>query len=182
MPLCMGDPTSKGGDTALHKLYGLRDMGHEREAVGAGANPQDSLDSRLLAAVDAAYEHAADRAASAVRELGDASDLAERFEAALRAVLATAAAHPDQTRLCLVEAPGLGAGAVASREAGLQRFVDLLDRELGRGGPPPPLVSEMVVGGIYEVMQRTARGGEMGRLPELADQLSELWLPALRGR
>jgi hypothetical protein len=97
-------------------------------------------------------------------------------------VLELAAADPDATRLCLVEAPGLGRRAVERREAGLQRFVDLLDAELARanGGSPPPLAAEMVVGGIYEVLQRTVRAGDVADLPALAGQLGQLWVPALR--
>ena len=158
-------------------------MGHEREALGTGSSRSENLDSRLLADVDAGFEHAADRANAALRELGDGADVVDRFEAALSAVLDAAAAHPDRTRLCLLEAPGLGAAAVASKEAGLQRFVDLLDRTLARDGTPlSPLISEMVVGGVYEVMQRTVRAGDLVVLPELAGELSRLWLPALRGR
>lgn len=158
-------------------------MPHEREALGVGSDRGESLDLRLLADVDAAFAHAAERASTAVRNLGDDADADARFRAGLTAVLEAAAADPDRTRLCLVEAPGLGGSAVASREAGLQRFVDLLDRELaGDGAAPRPLISEMVVGGVYEVMQRAVRGGDVARLPDLADELSRLWLPALRGR
>ena len=39
----------------------------------------------------------------------------------------------------------------------------------------------MVIGGIYEVMQRTARAGKVAEMPELSGQLRALWLPALRG-
>ena len=99
-------------------------------------------------------------------------------------MLEAAAAQPDLTRLCLVEAPGLGAKALARKDAGLQRFVDLLDGELARrrGGEAPPLVSEMVVGGIYEVVQRAVRSGDISSLPDLAGQLRQLWQPALRGQ
>lgn len=157
-------------------------MPHEREALGAGADRHESLDSRLLAEVDAAFADAADRANAALRTLDDDADIAARFKAALTAVLEAAAASPDRTRLCLLEAPGLGADAVASKEAGLQRFIDLLDRELASSDPPPPLISEMVVGGVYEVMQRSVRAGDPARLPELAGELGRLWLPALRGQ
>jgi hypothetical protein len=113
---------------------------------------------------------------------GPEADIGSCFEAGLRAVLEAAAAHPDLTRLCLVEAPGLGANALARKDAGLQRLVDLLDGELARrqGGQAPPLVAEMVVGGIYEVVQRTVRAGDISGLPELTGQLRQLWLPALR--
>jgi hypothetical protein len=158
-------------------------MGIERERTAERADASLSLDSRLLERCDRAFECAAQRAEDAVSAAEPSADVGSRFEAALRAVLEAAAEQSDLTRLCLVEAPGLGADAVARREVGLQRFVDLVDRELVRNGDgkAPPLVSEMVIGGIYEVMQRTARAGKIAEMPELSDQLRALWLPALRG-
>lgn len=158
-------------------------MGIDRERTAERADASLSLDSRLLERCDGAFECAAARAAEAVAGTEPSADVGTRFEAALSAVLEAAAEQADLTRLCLVEAPGLGAGAVARREIGLQRFVDLVDRELARSGDgkAPPLVSEMVIGGVYEVMQRTARAGKIAEMPELAGQLRALWLPALRG-
>jgi hypothetical protein len=159
-------------------------MGIERERTAERADASLNLDSRLLERCDRAFECAAQRAEDVVSAADPEADVGARFEAALSAVLEAAAEQSDLTRLCLVEAPGLGAEAVARRELGLQRFVDLIDRELARSGngKAPPLVSEMVIGGIYEVMQRTARAGRIAEMPELADQLRALWLPALRGR
>jgi hypothetical protein len=157
-------------------------MGIERERTAERAKASLSLDSRLLDRCDAAFDCAAKRAEDAVAAADPSAGVGTRFEAALTAVLEAAAEQADLTRLCLVEAPGLGAGAVARKEIGLQRFVELVDRELARSdGKPPPLVSEMVIGGIYEVMQRTARAGKIAEMPELSTQLRALWLPVLRG-
>jgi hypothetical protein len=157
-------------------------MGPNREKLAEHAAGAIDLDSQLLEKLDAGFECAAERATEALQSAAPESDIGECFETALRAVLTAAAAQPDLTRLCLVEAPGLGARALEQKDAGLQRFVDLLDSELARRqGQAPPLVSEMIVGGIYEVVQRTARAGDIGGLPDLADQLRQLWLPALRG-
>lgn len=159
-------------------------MGIERERTAERADTAVSLDSRLLRRCDEAFECAARRAEDAMSAADPTADVGARFEIALRAVLEAAAEQPDLTRLCLVEAPGLGAGAVERKEAGLQRFVDLVDRELARasGEEAPPLVSEMVIGGVYEVMQRTARAGRIAAMPELAEQLRQLWGPALRAQ
>jgi hypothetical protein len=142
------------------------------------------LDSRLLAELDRGLARAARRAEEASSSVGPEAGIEERFGAGLEAVLEAAAADPDLTRLCLVEAPGLGSRALERREAGLQRFVDWLERQLALAGgsrPAPSLAAEMVVGGIYEVLQRKARAGEIARFPALARELRELWLPALRG-
>lgn len=158
-------------------------MGIERERTAERANTALNLDSRLLSKCDAAFQCAAKRAEEALEAADPTADVGIRFEAALSAVLQAAAEQPDLTRLSLVEAPGLGASAVARKEVGLQRFVEMIDRELARtgDGTAPPLVSEMVIGGIYEVMQRTARASKIAEMPELAGQLRALWLPALRG-
>jgi hypothetical protein len=159
-------------------------VGSDRKDLAEHSETAVSLDARLLSEVDAAFAKAAQRAGEALRAAGPESEIGVRFEAALRAVLDGAAADPDAARLCLVEAPGLGAPAVACKDVGLQRFVDLLDRELAasRGGSAPPLVAEMVVGGIYEVVQRTARAGDFAQMPALTGELRELWLPALRSQ
>lgn len=158
-------------------------MDPDREKLAEQAATAIDLDSRLLTELDAAFACAAERASEAFCAADPETDVGVCFEAALHAVLDAAAADPDLTRLCLLEAPGLGAKALDRKDAGLQKFVDLLDDELARrqGVQAPPLVSEMVVGGIYEVVQRTVRAGDIAALPGLAGQLRQLWLPALRG-
>lgn len=157
-------------------------MGIGPERTAKAADAALNLDSDLLRKCDEGFACASSRAEEAISAADPGADVAARFEAALDAVLAAAAEQPDLTRLCLVEAPGLGVGAVARKEAGLQRFVELLDRELAQvnRGEVPSLVSEMIVGGIYEVMQRTARTCGTAAMPELAEQLRDLWAPALR--
>lgn len=145
----------------------------------------DDLDGCMLATLSAGFDSAAVQAEQAAAACGPDADVGTLFEAALRAVLEAAAARPELTRLCLVEAPALGAPALERRQLGLQRFVELLERQLGEPagdrGTPAGLAAEMVVGGIHEVVQHKARSGEIQQLPELVDELRQLWLPALRG-
>jgi hypothetical protein len=146
----------------------------------------EDLDACMLATLEAGLESAAVQAEQAVAACDEDADVGVVFEAALRAVLEAAAARPDLTRLCLVDAPALGGPMLERRQRGLQRFVGVLERQLGSPGPdsrgaPASLAAEMVVGGIYEVVQHKARAGEMRQLPELVDELRQLWLPALRG-
>jgi hypothetical protein len=159
-------------------------MGPDRQKLAEHAATSVSLDSALLEQLDSGFACAAERAATKLQASAAEADIGQGFEAALQAVLEAAAAQPDLTRLCLVEAPGLGAKALERKDAGLQRFVDLLDGELTRrrGEEAPPLVSEMIVGGIYEVVQRAVRAGDIASLPDLAGQLRQLWQPALRGQ
>lgn len=158
-------------------------MAPDREKLAAEVGTAVDLESRLLSQLDRGFGCAAERAVEGLGEAAPNADVGDRFELALRAVLEAAAEQPDLTRLCLVEAPGLGSKALERKDAGLQRLVDLLDAELAaaRGGEAPPLVSEMVIGGIYEVVQRSVRAGDVRELPDLVGQLRQLWLPALRG-
>lgn len=134
------------------------------------------LDGCFLATLDAGHRCAADRAREAVASLGPGATRRAALGPMLDAALGAAAAKPDLARLCLVEAPVLGAPALERRAAGLQRFVDMLDALPGDRG----LTSEMIVGGIYEIVQRRAREAPIERLPELAGELRRLWLPALQ--
>lgn len=144
----------------------------------------EDLDGCMLATLDAGLECAAARAEAAAA--GAPPDAA--FSAALAAVLEAVAAQPALARFCVVDAVALGARASARREAGLQRFVRLLEHGLGengddgaRPGAPRGLAAEMVVGGVHEVIQSKVRAGETRELPQIAGELERLWLPALRG-
>ena len=112
-------------------------MGIERERTAERANSSLDLDSRLLDKCDLAFECAAKRAVEALESADPGADVGRRFEAALTAVLEAAAEQPDLTRLCLGEAPGLGASAVERKEIGLQRFVDMVDGCLLYTSPSP---------------------------------------------
>jgi len=143
----------------------------------------EDLDACFVAALDAGFECAAEQTERAIAdtELSFGPDAA--FEASLSALLARIAASPDLANLCLVEAPALGARAVEHKERGLQRFVRLIQGGLGRGRAEvalPPLAAEMVVGGIYEVVQRKVRRGQFDELGSLPAEFRQLWMPALR--
>jgi hypothetical protein len=157
-------------------------MPPDREDLAEHVAQGASLDSRLLSDYASGLECAADRAEAAAVAAGPEASAVDRFEAGLQALLSAAAEQPDLARLCLVEAPGLGARALERKDAGMQRFVDWLRHDVAPGeGALSGLAAEMVVGGIYEVLQRKARVEDVARLPELADELRQLWLPVLRG-
>jgi AcrR family transcriptional regulator len=152
---------------------GWSDFNHEFE----------DLDTLFLATLDAGMECAVAQAERGRRAGGQSGDAEAALAAALEALLAAVSAHPQLTRLCLVESAALGARAVERKQAGLQRFVVLIAEGMrSRGGEAivPPLAAEMVVGGIHEVLQRKARAGELGSVDALADELRQLWLPVIR--
>lgn len=139
------------------------------------------LDDCFVAALDAGFECAAAQAELALAAAEAKAPPDEAFDLAMTAVLEAIAANRDLATLCLVESAALGARAVEHKEAGLQRFVRLIQSGLGGGGTAlPPLAAEMVAGGIYEVVQRKVRGGRFDELPTLVGELRQLWMPALR--
>jgi AcrR family transcriptional regulator len=148
------------------------------------------LESAMLEALDAAADRAIRRvrhvAAQAARDLPIRAGAEQRidlvFEPALRALLECAAGAPDVTRVCVVEVATIGARGLARRDAALERFVQLLESTLpDLPNRPSQLASEMVVGGIHELLQRRARLADTDRLPELAPELAAIWLPVLTG-
>jgi AcrR family transcriptional regulator len=167
----------------------------ERVAERAGVSPADfsrtfdDLDACLLAVVDMAAQgaiRAVQQAAAEAARTTPMRDPDERlehiFEPSLRALLACVAAKPDRARVCLVEVATIGARGLAKRDAALERFVQLLEDALPEQPErPSQLVSEMVVGGIHELLQRRARIRDTAGLPELAPALTAVWLPVLRG-
>lgn len=147
------------------------------------------LDAAMLDALDVV----ADRALRRVRRVaaqtlrGVSVTSAEQrmclvFEPALRALLECAEATPNVTRLCVVDVATIGARGLVRRDAALERFVQLLESALpDLPNRPSQLASEMVVGGIHELLQRRARTAETDGLQELAPALAAIWLPVLTG-
>lgn len=147
------------------------------------------LDAAMLEALDVvadrALRHVRHVAAEALRGAPAASAeqrICLAFEPALRALLACAAATPNVTRLCVVDVATIGTRGLVRRDAALERFVQLLETTLpDLPNRPSQLASEMVVGGIHELLQRRARTGETAGLGELAPALAAIWLPVLTG-
>jgi AcrR family transcriptional regulator len=89
--------------------------------------------------------------------------------------------QPLFARAYLIELHAAGEQAVAHRERQLKRFEALFDalanwareREASLG-PLNPLASNLLVGGITEIVAREVRAGRIGRLDELHDELVAL--------
>jgi AcrR family transcriptional regulator len=136
----------------------------------------ESLEDCVLAAQSEALECAAAQAEKAADAVGPGA-APEAFDAALRRLLETISAHRELARLTLSESPSLGSAGIQRKEAGLQRFVALLQTFAAADGQVPALAAEMVVGGIYEILQRKVAAGELDRPADLAEELRRLWLP-----
>ncbi len=120
----------------------------------------DTVVEQLLAAVGQAYEQA--------------DGWTQKVHDGLETFLAYLAAEPAFARMCIVEVVAAGPEARGRRDAAMRVFVDFL--EPGRAEAPkdiavPGLASEIVVGGIYEIiysrLQRNAADELVEMLPEL---------------
>lgn len=130
----------------------------------------------FLALFDAALEHTAREVEDAYeREAGPWPD---RVGAALGALFAEIAAHPNVARACMVEALTAGPLAVARHEAALKRFAPLLrpGRELNpRQAELPETLEDTLAGGVLWVVNQRLVAGRAeelrGLLPETLEFL-----------
>ncbi|MBB4663351.1 TetR/AcrR family transcriptional regulator [Conexibacter arvalis] len=127
----------------------------------------------FLAAYDAIVAVALERVRGACAEAPE-PDL--RLERGLDALLQVLAEEPAFARLGIVEVLAAGPRGLARRDETLRLFVGFIQdhrEQLGDAGAPPSgLVSQAIVGGIYELLYSHIVRGEADRLPELnADML-----------
>jgi AcrR family transcriptional regulator len=97
-----------------------------------------------------------------------------RVRAGLAEFLRLLAAEPAFARMCIVEVLAAGPQALRRRDDAMRMFTVFF--EPGRAEAPPhvalpPLVSESVVGAIYEVIYTRIRRDETATLPDLLDEL-----------
>lgn len=136
------------------------------------------LDACFLTAIEAGFDCAAAEVATA-HDGGASPDAATRL--ALDRLLELVSRNPEIAHLCLVESAALGARAIEVKEQGLQRFVEMLERQLTpRSGSAATLIAEMIAGGVYEVLQRKARSGELRDRRQTAADLRQVWAPLIR--
>jgi len=139
------------------------------------ANKEDCF----VAAYDATVEQviARVRAATAAERTPQAA-----LEAGFAAFLRYGAQEPELAWLCVVEVLAAGPRALARRDEAMRRFARFLDsgrEEDGEG--VPGLMTEVVVGGIYEVIYARILEGETARLPELLPDIMYVWLVPYTG-
>jgi AcrR family transcriptional regulator len=134
-------------------------------------------EAAFLALVDAAIAHTVERVEGAYeREEGPWPD---RVGAALGALFADVAAHPDAARCVLVEAVAAGNEAAAKHEAALKRLAKLLrpGRELNpRQEKLPESLEETLCGGVVWVLGQRLMGGEAEQLRGLLPETLEFLL------
>lgn len=140
------------------------------------ANKEDCF----LAAYDAAVEQVMARVRAASRPSEDWDD---RLEAGFAAFLGFAAAEPALAWLCVVEVLAAGPRALARRDEAMRVFSRFLERSRSQHGQRdvPPILTEVVAGGIYEIIYARILNRRTASLPELLPDIMYVWLAPFVG-
>lgn len=133
----------------------------------------------FLAAFDVTVADAEAHIAEACDQI-PAEDWEARTEAGLRALLEFVAAHPAAAKLCLVEAPAVGAESAARYEAALEGFI----ARLRDAAPPrpnkPATLEEALVGGMVWIVRREVRRDGAARVGDLVPELAQFVISPYR--
>jgi AcrR family transcriptional regulator len=124
----------------------------------------------------AAYDVVVEGLVRAVGEAYNREDTwREKIRAGLGEFLRFLAAEPNFARMCIVEVLAAGPSALQRRDGAMRMFTVFFEagrQEVPEGMPPlPPLVSESVVGAIYEVIYSRILRNQTEELPDLLPDL-----------
>jgi AcrR family transcriptional regulator len=134
----------------------------------------------FLAAFDTTVADADAAVAEACESIA-VTEWEERAEAALRALLEFAAAHPAEARLCLVEAPAASAASAAHYDAAVENYIRRLCQAVPPGPSRPTTLEEALVGGTLWIVQRQVRHGGAEEAVDLLPELLEFVISPYRG-
>lgn len=140
------------------------------------ANKEDCF----LAAYDATIERVVAHVTAASRPHDDWD---QRLEAGFAAFLGFAAEEPELAWLCVVEVLAAGPRALARRDDAMRTFGEFLEHCRGQhgGNEVPRLLTEVVAGGIYEIIYARILNRRTGSLPELLPDIMYVWLAPFVG-
>jgi AcrR family transcriptional regulator len=176
-------------DACSAKGYG--DMSVEDIIAAAGVSRRTFYEHfknkqhAFLAAYDAVVVQLFGRVNGAVEA---AETLPDKIRAGLSAFLGFLASEPAFARMCIVDVLAAGPEAVARRDGAMRGFSQLIlenvREEIGDDAPPAlDVISETVVGGIYEVVYARVLRREFDELPRLLpDLVYALLLPFIGPR
>jgi len=139
----------------------------------------------FLAAYDAVVAQLLQRVSGAVES---ADELTDKVRAGLGGFLGFLASEPAFARMCIVDVLAAGPEAVARRDGAMRGFAQLIlfnVRTVFGDDAPPALevISETLVGGIYEVVYARVLRREFDELPRLLpDLVYALLLPFMGQR
>ncbi len=104
------------------------------------------------------------------------------LEAGFGAFLRFAAAEPSLAWLCVVEVLAAGPRALARRDAAMAAFGAYLDQDLPEEltARTPRVLTEVLVGGVYELIYARILHGRTADLPALLPDIMHVWMSPLR--
>ncbi len=137
--------------------------------AGGTAPPEGSFADEAFAATAGAYARA------------DGS-----WEVAIQSAIGSLfdflADRPDQTKACIVGDCGGDPGALARRDAVIDRFAELLRPGFAAApAPPPAVVAEAIGGGIYELVRSHVLERRLADLPDAAPDATVVALSPFMG-
>ncbi len=139
----------------------------------------DGKEEVLLAAIDRAIDELAKRTEDACAETE--GEWIDRLAAGLRAFLTYLSEHPATARMCVIEAVSATPAASARYDEALQRFVELLRRNVPADTRLPNTIEETLVGGIAWILHQQIRRGEAERIVDLTPALLDFVLSPYLG-
>jgi AcrR family transcriptional regulator len=108
----------------------------------------------------------------------------QRMRGVFQSLLETFAQHPDLAKVCMVDALAAGPAANDRYRSAIAGLVLLGEKDMiGRADVPPAprLVFLSLIGGISMILYEEILAGRTAELPELADDLTRLWLAGFVG-
>lgn len=139
----------------------------------------DGKEEVFLAAFDRAIDELAQRTEDACE--GVEGEWIDQIAAGLRALLAYVAENPATARMCLVEAVSATPAASARYDEALQRFVELLRRNVPTDTGLPATTEETLVGGVAWILHQQIRRGEAEQVVDLTPSLLDFVLSPYLG-
>jgi AcrR family transcriptional regulator len=133
----------------------------------------------------ACYESGTSLVLAAVTTAFDAGGAwRERMRGVFQGVLETFAQHPDLAKVCMVDALAAGPAANDRYRSAIAGLVLLGEKDMVRRADVPPvprLVFLSLIGGISMILYEEILAGRTAELPELADDLTRLWVAGFVG-
>jgi len=131
----------------------------------------------FLAAFDTVANLMFNEVSHAFEDAAGARPWRERVRAGFEAFLGLLAAEPAFARMCLVEVKYAGPQALMRLETSKRTFLGYMAaarQEVPGASALPTVTEEVIVGGMYDVIERRVLAGEAGALPELIEPFLEL--------
>lgn len=122
-------------------------------------------DDAMLAAIDTACAQAV---AAAMPAFSRQAEWPDGIRAAYGALLNFLASHPALANLIAVAAYTAGDAAIERREVGTRPLAALLENNTSAWANMPPVVYELINGGVFHLLHRTVKEGGPEALPRLA--------------